>query len=173
MKLSTTAGLTPARTSALSPSRLRMASRLELVRPARLRQGFARVSQSTENSSRCSTVCMSSSLWVSRSPTAHSLFRCRWATTSCSLENSDKFINLVSVRVVNWQQLTTTDQPHGLLGQTWSNGACDADKRRSRRLNKDSTMSLADVIEGDVDDYALSSEDMFGTDSLYNRFVVA
>ena len=89
------------------------------------------------------------------------------------LENSDAFINLVAIRVTDWQQLLAVDQPHGLLGQTWSNEACTADKRRQRQTNADGTMSLPHVIEGDVDDYATSSDDLFATDCMYNKFATA
>lgn len=113
----------------------------------------------------------SASILVSRSD-SHTV-QVQVGNYELSIENSDHFINLVAVRVLNWQQLTQVDTPHGLLGQTWSDQACSADKRRTRRLNQDGTMSLRHVIEGEVDDYAVMSDDMFGTDSVYNRFIQA
>jgi len=44
---------------------------------------------------------------------------------------------------------------HGLLGQTWQN------KRYSSSLK---------VIQGEVDDYVVADDDIFGTQFLYNQF---
>ena len=69
------------------------------------------------------------------------------------VENSDGFVNLRSVTVPgnSWKALRDADT-HGLLGQTW-------------KLRKDKS-----AIEGKVDDYLLESEDLFGTDFMYNKF---
>ena len=69
------------------------------------------------------------------------------------IENSDSFLNLRSalVRSSNWQELVD-EKAHGLLGQTWE-----------VRTGKS-------AIEGKVDDYMLMSDDLYGTDFLYNRF---
>ena len=71
------------------------------------------------------------------------------------LENSDSFINLrtVLVKGSNWKELTQ-EKAHGLLGQTWN-------------LRKGKS-----AIEGKVDDYLLESEDLYGSDFMYNRFGV-
>jgi hypothetical protein len=72
---------------------------------------------------------------------------------SLEVENSDSFLNLrsVVVRRDQWMGLQQ-GRTHGLLGQTW-------------HLRKGQS-----VIEGKVDDYLLESEDLFGTDFVYNRF---
>ena len=71
------------------------------------------------------------------------------------VESSDAFLNLRSVRVsgADWSELKE-EKAHGLLGQTW-------------QLRKGQS-----AIEGKVDDYLLESEDLFGTDFMYNRFGV-
>ena len=75
---------------------------------------------------------------------------------SIEVENSDSFLNLRSVVVSpqDWKELRA-EKAHGLLGQTWN-------------LRKDKS-----AIEGKVDDYLLESEDMFGTDFMFNRFGVS
>ena len=72
------------------------------------------------------------------------------------VENSDAFLNLRAVRVsaADWSELKE-EKAHGLLGQTWK-----------VRVGKS-------AIEGKVDDYLLESEEMFGTDFMYNRFAVS
>ena len=69
------------------------------------------------------------------------------------MENSDEFINLRSVLVKgsNWKELVD-EKAHGLLGQTW-------------QVRKGKS-----AIEGKVDDYMLMSEDLYGSDFMYNRF---
>ena len=66
------------------------------------------------------------------------------------LENSDRFVNLVELEVRHWSKLSS----HGLLGQTW----------RTPRKPGSSQLS---AIEGDVDDYAEKSSDLFGSDFVY------
>ena len=69
------------------------------------------------------------------------------------VENSDEFLNLrsVIVRGGDWKELKA-EQAHGLLGQTW-------------KVRKGKS-----AIEGKVDDYLLESDDLFGTDFIYNKF---
>lgn len=69
------------------------------------------------------------------------------------LENSDMFINLRSVRVASsaWSSLSS----HGLLGQTWAN------KRYSGKVA---------AIEGEVDDYMIGENSVFGDSFVFNRF---
>ena len=69
------------------------------------------------------------------------------------VENSDDFLNLRSVAVPlqDWRELKE-EKAHGLLGQTWK------------------VLKGKSAIEGKVDDYLLESEDLFGTDFMYNRF---
>jgi hypothetical protein len=72
------------------------------------------------------------------------------------VENSDEFLNLRRVRVRGdrWKELVEEDA-HGLLGQTW-------------RVRRDKS-----AIEGRVDDYMIASDDLFGTDFMFNRFPVS
>jgi len=70
-----------------------------------------------------------------------------------TVENIDGFLNLRSVRVdsESWNRLTS----HGLLGQTWQN------KRYSGRVKE---------IEGEVDDYVVHDNDIFGDNFVFNQF---
>ena len=61
------------------------------------------------------------------------------------LDNSDLFINLASLRVLEWHKLAS----HGLLGQTWRQSAQPGKQFR--------------YIEGDIDDYVEQSNDLLGT----------
>jgi len=72
------------------------------------------------------------------------------------LENSDMFINLRSVRVAStaWSSLSS----HGLLGQTWAN------KRYSGKVA---------AIEGEVDDYLIGENSVFGDSFVFNRYQIA
>ena len=74
---------------------------------------------------------------------------------SISLENSDGFLNIVSLSVSNWSTLVTALKPHGLIGQTW------------RRDQKGDDVKQ---VEGRVDDYAERANDLFGCSVMYNRF---
>ena len=69
------------------------------------------------------------------------------------VENNDGFLNLRSVAVTaeNWPKLAS----HGLLGQTWQN------KRYAGKIKE---------IEGDVDDYLIEDDNMFGDSFLFNKF---
>ena len=77
------------------------------------------------------------------------------------VENSDMFVNLVSIEVLDWQQLASVDQPHGLLGQTW---------KPPRKARAGQVVAVKDVAEGDVDDYVITSDTLFGTEFVYNKF---
>jgi len=70
------------------------------------------------------------------------------------IENNDGFVNLHSVVVdpLYWSELST----HGLLGQTWRN------KRYTGRVKE---------IEGDVDDYLIDSDQLFGNQFRFNQFL--
>ena len=71
------------------------------------------------------------------------------------LDNSDLFINLVSVRVSDWSKLVRDVQPHGLLGQTW--------KRQQSGLD-------VKEVEGHIDDYLEANYDIMGNEFMYNKF---
>ena len=66
------------------------------------------------------------------------------------LENSDRFVNIVETRVLQWAQLAS----HGLLGQTWHKPAQSANRR-------------IPYIEGEVDDYVEQNNDIFGSALMY------
>jgi len=72
------------------------------------------------------------------------------------LENSDMFVNLRSVRVASsaWSSLSS----HGLLGQTWAN------KRYNGKVA---------AIEGEVDDYMVGENSVFGDSFVFNRYQMA
>ena len=69
------------------------------------------------------------------------------------VENNDGFVNLrsVSVPASSWSKLAS----HGLLGQTWQS------RRYSGRIRE---------IEGDVDDYLIEDDNLFGDSFIYNKF---
>ena len=73
------------------------------------------------------------------------------------LTNSDHFMNL-QVRVKEWKRLTSELKPHGLLGQTWRYAST---RSHSPQLKE---------VEGWVDDYAELSNDLLGTQFVFNRF---
>ena len=66
-----------------------------------------------------------------------------------TVENSDRFVNLVAVRVVEWDKLSS----HGLLGQTW-------------RAPSTRGIDVA-VVEGSVDDYAEADNELMGGGFVY------
>ena len=80
--------------------------------------------------------------WTVRVVTAHFAF---------TLRSSDRFINQAVQARVALAEL----ESHGLLGQTWR-----------QRLYPTSIR----YIEGKVDDYLVESDDVFGTDFMYNQF---
>ena len=69
------------------------------------------------------------------------------------IENSDMFLNFRSIRIAteSWSSLRT----HGLIGQTWSN------KRHKGSIS---------AIEGEVDDYVIMEESVFGDSFLFNQY---
>jgi len=72
------------------------------------------------------------------------------------VENIDGFLNLASV-VFDGMNLAMAGNlsTHGLFGQTWKNARYK---------------STLKVIEGEVDDYTILDNDLFGTSFPYNRF---
>jgi len=66
--------------------------------------------------------------------------------------NSDYFINQIVNPTIPLHKLTS----HGLLGQT--------------HVKKIYPSKSIKYIEGDVDDYAIAEDDLFGIDFVYNRF---
>jgi len=76
------------------------------------------------------------------------------------IENSDHFLNLITVRVRDWTALTTRIKSHGLLGQTWH-------KRKGKAGEKAKDVK---PIAGDYDDYANADNDLFGLENMYCRF---
>ena len=80
------------------------------------------------------------------------------------VENSDMFVNIASIEVLDWQRLVSVDRPHGLFGQTW---------KPSRKARGEHVLAAKDVVEGDVDDYVIASDQLFGTDFVYNEFAKA
>jgi hypothetical protein len=68
------------------------------------------------------------------------------------VENVDGFVNLRSVEVTT---VMSRLRSHGLLGQTWMN------KRYKSSLR---------VIDGEVDDYLVTDNDVFGTHFPFNRY---
>jgi len=66
-----------------------------------------------------------------------------------TVNNSDHFVNLVSIKVLDWSRLSS--RCHGLLGQTW---------RRPTQKGQE-----IKEIEGRVDDYAEADNNLLG-----NRF---
>jgi len=82
------------------------------------------------------------------------------------VENSDLFVNLISVEVKDFTQLIQRDQPHGLLGQSWK------PSMKARQASRDPTavVSVKDVAEGDVDDYIIVDDQLFGTNFPFNKF---
>jgi hypothetical protein len=74
-----------------------------------------------------------------------------------TIENSDEFmtISTVSVDPSDWPKLTRGSGTHGLLGQTWRN------KRYGGHVPE---------IEGDVDDYLVNENHLFGVEFVFNQF---
>ena len=81
-----------------------------------------------------------------------------------TVDNSDNFLNLAQLRVVNWGTLVNVEQPHGLLGQSWTR------RSRGKASKQGKVMQVNEVVEGDVDDYVIQSDTMFGTDFVYTKF---
>ena len=66
------------------------------------------------------------------------------------VDNSDRFVNLASVRVLQWSEV---QHSHGLLGQTWRT-AEERGEVRGQEVRE---------VEGVVDDYAEHSNQLLGT----------
>jgi len=77
---------------------------------------------------------------------------------SFTLENSDGFLNLLSLNVNDWEKLTETVQSHGLLGQTW------------RKAGTFKAAKELAFVEGIIDDYAEEDNSITGCKFLYNQF---
>jgi len=77
-----------------------------------------------------------------------------------TIHNSDKFLNLHAIKVKNWNSLTSAVQPHGILGQTWHTVA-------------KGTVQQVAGLEGLVEDYAEQNNDLWGTETVYNKFNTA
>lgn len=73
------------------------------------------------------------------------------------VENIDGFVNLRRVHVdqSRWMELEEHDGTHGLLGQTWQNK-----RYKGQKIPE---------IEGDVDDYVIADNDLYGSDFIFNR----
>ena len=76
--------------------------------------------------------------------------RLRLGNFELVVENSDHFLNLVDVRVLDWQRLAS----HGLLGQTW---------HAARSQGRDTKH-----VEGAVDDYAEAANELLGDDFVFH-----
>ena len=74
---------------------------------------------------------------------------------SLTAQNSDAFVNIVSLEVASIPRLTKEVRSHGLIGQTWKRDTHGAEVKD---------------VEGFVDDYAESANDLFGCDFVYNKF---
>ena len=77
---------------------------------------------------------------------------------SMTIDNSDMFLNLASVRVSSWSTLINKIQSHGLLGQTW------------KVLKGNDRGEQVSEIVGLVDDYLEGNNEIYGTQTLYNKF---
>lgn len=75
------------------------------------------------------------------------------STFTFEFENSDLFINQ-KVMVNDWDQISS----HGLLGQTWNNKVYQGSIK---------------FIEGNVDDYVIQENNVFGDSFTFNKFKVA
>jgi hypothetical protein len=70
------------------------------------------------------------------------------------IENIDHFLNLRSIRV---QKPFSRLRSHGLIGQTWSTTIYKGGHK---------------YTEGDIDDYVITEDNVFGVDFPYNLFSV-
>ena len=75
-----------------------------------------------------------------------------------TLDSSDHFINIAKVAIDSWSALIEDVQPHGLLGQSWH-----------RLTGTRRGLDVAEV-EGRVDDYVDSNNDIFGINNIHSRF---
>jgi len=82
-----------------------------------------------------------------------------------TIENSDGFVNLLRIEVLDWELLIHQIQSHGLLGQTWkSSEELEMSQSSSISQKKNSRHYV-----GEVDDYVVV-DGIFGTAFLYNKF---
>ncbi|MCJ1296781.1 hypothetical protein MMC34_008348 [Xylographa carneopallida] len=72
------------------------------------------------------------------------------------VENSDGFLNILSLAVSSMHALATRVHSHGLIGQTW-------------RAAAEVKGSEVREVEGYVDDYTEAGGDMLGCDFVYNK----
>ena len=75
---------------------------------------------------------------------------------SLVVENSDGFLNILSLSVSSLHALSSRVRSHGLIGQTW-------------RAAAEVKGSEVREVEGFVDDYAEASGDMLGCDFVFNK----
>jgi len=69
------------------------------------------------------------------------------------IENSDLFVNIRAIKVASASM--THLRSHGLIGQTW------------KRVSYPTSLKY---IEGDVDDYLILDDSVFGTNFVYNKY---
>jgi hypothetical protein len=74
---------------------------------------------------------------------------------SLTVENSDGFLNILSLSVSDMGRMQREVRSHGLIGQSWKAGI------RGREVSE---------VEGVVDDYAESSGDLLGCGFVFNQF---
>ena len=79
------------------------------------------------------------------------VLRVRVGNFELLLENSDRFLNIVETRVLQWSALAS----HGLLGQTWRVPSVAAANKR------------ISYVEGEVDDYVEQNNDILGDALVY------
>ena len=104
----------------------------------------------------------------------YTTFRCviRAGGYMITLDNSDYFINLQSIAVADWTRIIGA---HGIIGNTWhSLPTVDT------HYTDDDSLDPADLdairilerpaIEGEMNDYIVFSDDIFGDDFRFNRF---
>jgi hypothetical protein len=90
-----------------------------------------------------------------------SVRRCRIAHAglySMEVENSDGFVNIVSLTVSDWSRLRSDVQSHGLVGQTWRRGGVEGKEVK--------------VVEGWIDDYAERDNELWGNGFTFNQFAL-
>ena len=73
------------------------------------------------------------------------------------VDSSDRFVNIAAITVNDWSSMVRELKPHGLLGQTW-------------RVPDNTAAHKQTPKEGTVDDYVEVDNDLFGYNTMYNRF---
>lgn len=89
-----------------------------------------------------------------------------------SIDNSDMFVNIGEVMISDWGRLVGCVRSHGLLGQTWQMVGNNKDKKKNENKDNNGDGSDVSAIEGLIDDYAESSNDIWGGSTMYNQFRV-